>query len=92
MLERGRRRGATGDETLTGRLGELSPRELEVLELIAEGLTNQVIADRLVISEHTVHRHVSTILRKLDAPTRSAAAALAVRHGLTSPPSARQAR
>ncbi len=88
MLESYRRRGPAPAEALTGPLGELSRRELEVLELIAEGLTNQAIADRLVISEHTVHRHVSSILGKLGAPTRSAAAALAAQHGLAPTPRA----
>ena len=50
--------------------------------LLAEGLTNRAIAERLVVSEHTVHRHVTNILRKLDVPSRTAAAALAVRAGL----------
>ncbi len=81
MFERLHRRGAA-PENVAGPLRELSRRELEVLELITEGLTNQAIADRLVISEHTVHRHVSNILGKLGAPTRSAATALAVQHGL----------
>jgi DNA-binding NarL/FixJ family response regulator len=53
-----------------------------VLALLAEGLTNRGIAERLVLSEHTVHRHVTSILRKLDLPTRTAAAAVAVRSGL----------
>jgi LuxR family maltose regulon positive regulatory protein len=53
----------------------LSPREREVLELLADGLTNRQIADRLVLSEHTVHRHVANILRKLRVPSRAAAAA-----------------
>lgn len=57
-------------------------REREVLRLVAEGLTNRQIADRLVLSEHTVHRHVTNILRKLDLPSRAAAAAHAVRAGL----------
>jgi DNA-binding CsgD family transcriptional regulator len=57
-------------------------REREVLMLLAEGLTNRQIADRLVLSEHTVHRHVSNILRKLDLPSRAAAAAHAARAGL----------
>jgi DNA-binding NarL/FixJ family response regulator len=65
-----------------GPLGELSRRELEVLVLIAEGLTNGEIAERLVLSEHTVHRHVANLLRKLGLPSRAAAASLAGRHGL----------
>ena len=63
-------------------LGELSNRELEVLTLVAEGLTNHGIAQRLVLSEHTVNRHVANILRKLKLPSRAAAASLAGRHGL----------
>ena len=63
-------------------LPELTPREREVLTLLAEGLTNRGIAERLVVSEHTVHRHVTSILRKLDLPSRTAAAAVAVRSGL----------
>jgi DNA-binding NarL/FixJ family response regulator len=63
-------------------LGELSKRELEVLSLVAEGLTNHGIAQRLVLSEHTVNRHVANILRKLGLPSRAAAASLAGRHGL----------
>ncbi len=57
-------------------------REREVLALLAEGLTNRQIAERLVVSEHTVHRHVTNILRKLDLPSRTAAAAYAVRSGV----------
>ena len=57
----------------------ITPRERDVLELIVVGLTNRQIAERLVVSEHTVHRHVTNILRKLDLPSRSAAAAYAVR-------------
>ena len=53
-----------------------------MLALVAEGLSNRQLAQRLVLSEHTVHRHVTNILRKLDVPTRAAAAALAGRHGL----------
>ena len=60
----------------------ITRREREVLELLAEGLTNRQIAERLVVSEHTIHRHVTNILRKLDLPSRTAAAALAVRSGL----------
>ena len=64
------------------RLPGVTRREREVLGLLAEGLTNRQIAERLVISEHTVHRHVTNILRKLDLPSRTAAAAHAVRSGV----------
>ena len=60
----------------------LTPREVEVLRLISSGLSNQAIADRLCISEHTVHRHVANTLAKLDVPSRSAAVACAARMGL----------
>jgi DNA-binding NarL/FixJ family response regulator len=69
-------------EAVDGPLGELTGRELEVLSLVAEGLTNHGIAERLVLSEHTVNRHVANILRKLGLPSRAAAASLAGRHGL----------
>ena len=61
---------------------DLTPREHQVLVLLADGLTNRQIAERLVVSEHTVHRHVTNLLRKLDLPSRTAAAAYAVRSGL----------
>jgi DNA-binding CsgD family transcriptional regulator len=57
----------------------LSARELEVLGLVAQGLSNQGIAETLVLSEHTVRRHVANILKKMGAPSRAAAAALAAR-------------
>ena len=60
----------------------LTPRELDVLKLIAQGLSNPEIADQLVLSEHTVHRHLANILRKLGLSSRSAAAAWGVRTGL----------
>jgi DNA-binding NarL/FixJ family response regulator len=59
-----------------------------VLCLVAEGLTNRQISERLVVSEHTVHRHVTNILRKLDLPSRTAAAAVAVQAGLLERPEA----
>jgi ATP/maltotriose-dependent transcriptional regulator MalT len=65
---------------------EVTRREREVLCLLAEGLTNRQIAGRLVVSEHTVHRHVTNILRKLQLPSRTAAAAHAVRSGLSATP------
>jgi pimeloyl-ACP methyl ester carboxylesterase/DNA-binding CsgD family transcriptional regulator len=63
-------------------LDELSAREREVLALVAQGLSDAQIAERLVISPHTVHRHVANILAKLRLPTRAAAAARAARAGL----------
>jgi len=76
---------ARGDDV--GRKG-LSRRETEVLELLVDGLTNRQIAERLVVSEHTVHRHVTHILRKLEVPSRTAAAAQAVRAGILGKPPA----
>jgi predicted ATPase/DNA-binding CsgD family transcriptional regulator len=60
----------------------LSPRELEVLRLMAQGTTNQDIADALFLSRRTVTSHVSSILGKLDVPSRTAAVAWALRSGL----------
>jgi DNA-binding NarL/FixJ family response regulator len=56
--------GDSGDDTL----GVLTPREREVLSLMAEGLTNQAIARRLVLTERTVEGHVRSVLMKLDLP------------------------
>jgi DNA-binding CsgD family transcriptional regulator len=60
----------------------LTPRELEVLRLVAAGRSNRQIAEQLVISEHTVARHVQNILAKLAVPTRTAAGAFAFTHDL----------
>jgi pimeloyl-ACP methyl ester carboxylesterase len=60
----------------------LSAREAEVLHLVAEGLSDAEIAGRLVVSPHTVHRHVANIRTKLGQPSRAAAAAYAARRGL----------
>jgi pimeloyl-ACP methyl ester carboxylesterase/DNA-binding CsgD family transcriptional regulator len=60
----------------------LSRRETEVLRLVAAGLPNREIASSLVLSEHTVHRHIANILRKLGQSSRAAAAAQATRAGL----------
>jgi DNA-binding NarL/FixJ family response regulator len=54
----------------------LTPREIEVLECIGEGLTNKLIARRLDISLHTVKFHIESLLRKLGATTRAQALAL----------------
>ena len=61
----------------------LTARELEVLRLIAVGRSNREIASELVISEHTVARHVQNIFRKLSVSSRTAASAFAYEHGLT---------
>ena len=61
---------------------DLTARELEVLRLLAGGLSNRQLATQLVISEHTVHRHVTNLYRKLHVSSRSAATAYAHRHGL----------
>lgn len=60
----------------------LTPRELEVLRLLATGLGNKEIAPRLDISEHTVKFHVASIMGKLGAASRTEAVTLGIRHGL----------
>ena len=60
----------------------LTPRVLDVLRLVAQGLTNPGIARQLVLSDHTVHRHLANIFRKLNLSSRAAAAAWGVRSGL----------
>ena len=60
----------------------LTPREIEVLGMLAEGLANKNVAARLGISEHTVKTHVASILTKLDAYSRAEAVAIGARQGL----------
>jgi len=67
------------DTTITANLSE---RELEILKLLASGLTNTEIAARLFLSKGTVRNYISAILTKLDVEDRTQAAVLAVRHGL----------
>jgi DNA-binding CsgD family transcriptional regulator len=64
----------------------LTRRESEILALVAEGKTNRAIAEKLVLSEKTVARHVANIFAKIDVDTRAGAAAWAVRSGLASSP------
>lgn len=64
--------------------GSLTPRELDVLGLMADGLTNRAIAHQLGLSEFTVKSHVNAILRKLGAQSRTDAAMRAARLGLIS--------
>jgi DNA-binding CsgD family transcriptional regulator/tetratricopeptide (TPR) repeat protein len=70
-------RGTTSDNPAA-----LTPRELEVLQLVAAGLSNADVAARLYLSEKTVGHHVSAVLRKIGQPSRGRAAAWAVQHGL----------
>jgi DNA-binding NarL/FixJ family response regulator len=71
----GRPRDASPTESLT-------PREIEVLGMLAEGAGNKIIARRLGISEHTVKFHVGSIMAKLNAASRTEAVTLGIRHGL----------
>lgn len=70
------------DGDRVGTSAVLSPRELEVLRLVAAGQTNREIAGQLTLSEHTARRHLQNIFAKLDVPSRAAATAYAFRHHL----------
>jgi DNA-binding NarL/FixJ family response regulator len=61
---------------------DLTPRELQVLELVVSGATNREIGERLFMAEKTASVHVSRILAKLDVRSRTEAAAVAHRHGI----------
>ncbi|MFF5475996.1 LuxR C-terminal-related transcriptional regulator [Streptomyces sp. NPDC012935] len=63
--------------------GGLTEREIQVLRLVAAGCTNRAVAAELMISEHTVARHLNNIFAKLDVSSRAAATAYAYKHGLT---------
>ena len=74
-----------GDDTeinITNLISTLTPRENEILELLAEGQSNKLIAKNLGISDGTVKLHVKSILRKLEIHSRVEAAVIAVEHGL----------
>ena len=65
--------------------GPLTPREVEVVRLLARGLSNREIASRLFLSERTVARHVGNVLAKLQLANRAAVTAFAYEHGLVLP-------
>ena len=73
---------STAGDTAIASGTPLTPREREILELMADGANNRIIASRLAISRHTVKFHVAAILAKLGAGTRTEAVALALRGGL----------
>ena len=77
-----RAEGAPRRAVMPEALGELTSRELEVMRLVAQGLSDAEIAERLVVSPHTVHRHVANVRSKLRLPSRAAAVAYASRAGL----------
>ena len=70
---------APQDDAAAAAQAGLTKRELEVLRLIAGGMSNQEIAAEFVLSEHTVHRHVANVLAKLGVSSRTAAVAQAAR-------------
>ena len=74
--------GGDGGGDAVTLVSDLTPREQEVLVLIAEGLTNPEIADKLVISVKTVDRHRENIMRKLNLHSRIELVKYAIRHGL----------
>jgi two-component system, NarL family, response regulator YdfI len=86
LENRAQPRGTLGQQIGTDAIrGQaLSPRETEILNLLADGLANKEIAFRLRISEHTVKFHVTSIFTKLDVTSRAAAVAIGIRTGLIS--------
>lgn len=70
----------------TQRLPSLSPREREIMDLLAQGLTGEQVAERLVLSPETVKTHIRNAMNKLEASTRVHAVAIALREGYISPP------
>jgi DNA-binding NarL/FixJ family response regulator len=82
-----RLRSALLSRETTQRLPALSKREGEIMDLLAQGLTGEQVAERLVLSAETVKTHVRNAMSKLEAHTRVHAIAIALREGFISPPS-----
>ena len=80
LLEKIRLLGVPASESVLP--GGLSPREAQILKLVATGLSNREIGEELTISEHTAANHIRSILRKTDCANRTEAASYAHRHGL----------
>jgi LuxR family maltose regulon positive regulatory protein len=74
--------GRLGGRSAAAKRAGLTRREVEVLALVAEGMSNRQIAERLVVSEHTVHRHVANVYARLGVSSRAAAVALAAERDL----------
>ena len=74
--------GQLGGRSDAAKRAGLTGREVEVLSLVAEGLSNRQIAERLVVSEHTVHRHLANVYTRLGVSSRAAAVALAAEREL----------
>ena len=75
-------------QSLGASTGGLTRREHEIAALVAEGLSNPRIAERLGLSDRTIDAHLRNIMGKLDVTSRTQVAAWSVRHGLSAPPKA----
>jgi DNA-binding NarL/FixJ family response regulator len=73
---------AEPDTVMPAGLEHLTPRQIEVLRLVARGMTNNEIAETLFLSRRTVHAHLRSIFHKLGVGHRSAATRYAIQHGL----------
>lgn len=82
-----RLRPALLSQQATQKLPSLSPRERQIMDLLAQGLTGEQVAEQLVLSSETVKTHIRNAMNKLEASTRVHAVAIALREGYISPPS-----
>jgi DNA-binding NarL/FixJ family response regulator len=82
----GKQPASSGERISTIDSANLTPRELEVLGLLADGLDNQSIAHHLILTTRTIQNHVSNIYGKLGVSNRTEAALFAIRHGLSRAP------